>query len=124
MADIPPRGQLEDIRRELSSINTRLMDTIFQLRETLTQSKRFEEDLRDIRATVTALHQLLQSGDPSLLTRLFMLEDKLEKLEAGQLRNRDWWLKLAASLTAAAILGMAGLMLLLYAGTKVPLPKP
>jgi hypothetical protein len=124
MGEAPPRGQLDQLRRDMQDTTTKLADVVYQLRDTLRQQQHVEEDMRETRAAVQSIHQLLQGGDLPLLTRMIVVEGKVKEVEASQFRNRDWWLKIAATLTTALIVAMAGLLLVLYVSTKTPLPKP
>jgi len=77
-----------------------------------------------MRGMMESLHQILQGGDPSLVTRMFVLENKLKDIETARVGNRDWLLKVAATLTTATIMRWPACSWCSIAGAKTPLVKP
>jgi hypothetical protein len=113
-------GQLARMVQDLATTTTKMQEVSGNLQSYLLDQKYMREDLANVRVLVNNLTILLRDGDgsPSLVTRVYLVEETLKEVRAGQLRTRDWWLKVVASLVAASILTVVGFGLWLYASTK------
>jgi hypothetical protein len=117
--------------REVAALSAQMQATALRLQEVtgnlqsyLYEQGHIKEDVTEVRRVVQSLNQLLREGDPSLVTRMHMVERELESLKDAQTRARDWWLKVLATVAGAAIITMIGVVLTLYMGTKGGVVKP
>ncbi len=102
----------------------RLQEITGNLQSYLYEQGHLKEDVTEVRRVVQSVNQLLREGDPSLLTRLYIIEQKQKTLEDAQVRARDWWLRLLMIVAGAGIMALLGLFLTLYVGTKGGVVKP
>jgi hypothetical protein len=129
MADMQ-RGsssQVERLAQDMQATALRLQEVTSNLQAYLREQTHIQEDVVEVRRLVLSINQLLQEGTgatPSILTRLYVIDKEIDSMKNAQVRARDWWFKLLATLASAAIIGFAGVMLMLYVSAKAPLPKP
>jgi proteasome assembly chaperone (PAC2) family protein len=93
----------------------------------LREQGHIQDDVIEVRRMLSSVHQMLQEGsptNPSVLTRLYVAEREIDSIKQGQLRTRDWWLKLVATLSAAAIITLAGVGMMIYMASKGMSVKP
>lgn len=116
--------QIARLSEQMQATAIRLQEITGNLQSYLYEQGHLKEDVTEVRRVVQSVNQLLREGDPSLLTRLYIIEQKQKTLEDAQVRARDWWLRLLMIVAGAGIMALLGLFLTLYVGTKGGVVKP
>jgi hypothetical protein len=119
--------QVDRLGHDIQTTAMKLQEVTSNLQSYLREQAHIQEDVVEVRRLVVNISQLLQEGNasqPSILTRLYVIDREIEGMKTAQARARDWWFKLLATLAAAAIIGLAGVMLMLYVSAKAPTVKP
>lgn len=120
-------GQVERLSVEMQATALKLQEITSNLQSYLREQGHIQEDVTEVRSLLRSLHQLLMEGspnNPSLVTQIYYVQEELKGMKAAQLRARDWWLKLVATVAAAAIITLAGVILMLWASGKGGAVKP
>ena len=119
--------QVDQLGHDIQETALKLQEMTGNLQSYLREQAHIKEDVVEVRRLVVNISQLLQEGtgaQPSILTRLYVIDREIEGMKTAQARARDWWFKLLATLAAAAIIGLAGVILMLYVSAKSPTVKP
>jgi broad specificity phosphatase PhoE len=104
--------------RDLSQLSEQMQGMALNLQTYLSEQGHIKEDVTEVRRVMQSLNELLREGNLSIVTRLHLVERRLEAIENAQIRSRDWWLKILATVATSAILMAIGLLVTLYVGTK------
>ena len=108
----------------VARLTQELRELSLHLQTLLAKQQRLEDDVANMRRILEVIDQVLRVDNPSMITRVFLIERQLADLQVYHARTKDWWMKLVASVSTAAILSLLGFILWLYATTKGAGLKP
>jgi len=112
--------EVSRLSRELHSTALAMQKVMGDLQGSLREQQHMQTDLAEVRQAVQSVNKLLREGDNGLplLSRLVLLEKRMDLIEGGIKLGRDWWFKVLGNLTVVVIIAVAGALLTLYVSSR------
>jgi hypothetical protein len=118
-------GELTRLTQEVHATVVNMQRMMGDLQGYLREQVRMQSDFQEMRVALQSVDKMLRGDGIStpMQTRLLLVEQGLARLEARQATGRDFWFKVLASLTVAALIGLTGVFFSIYVFSKGPIGK-